>query len=57
MDEGWVGDEHNGDTDRSEDHVWEHGKVGARHVQQSAGRVGAPDENEQRGRPTTALLR
>lgn len=46
LDGVWVGEEHDGDTCRSEDHVWERDKVGARHVQQSAGRDGAPDEKK-----------
>lgn len=43
MDQAWVKEEHGGDIDRSEDHIWESGKAGARHAQRSTGRDGAPD--------------
>ena len=56
MDEGWVGSKRDGDIGRSEDHLWELGKVKARHVQQSVGRYGTPHKKG-RGRPTTVFPR
>jgi hypothetical protein len=32
MDDGWAGEEHAGEVERSEDHVWECNVAGARHV-------------------------